>query len=105
MHADPRARQEAVMALGELRDAGSRDPVTRRLTDDHLAVRAAAVYALGRIAGPSAAAQLRAAVQQALDYERQVEARKQRGENDDDLRRRYGLGVFDLRETLQQALP
>ena len=104
MHADARVRQEALLALGEVKDAGARDAVTRRLNDDSLAVRACAVYALGRIVGPSAAAQLRTAVQEALDYERQVEARKQRGENDDTLRQRYGLGVFDLRETLQQAL-
>lgn len=37
-------------------------------------------------------------------YEAQLEARKQRGEGEETLRQRYGLGVFDLRETLQQAL-
>jgi HEAT repeat protein len=103
-HADPRVRQEALMALGETRDAGGREAVTRRLKDDHLAVRACAVYALGRIAGAAAAAQLRTAVQEALDYERQIDARRQRGESEATLRERYGLGVFDLRETLQQAL-
>ena len=67
-------------------------------------MRACAVYALGRIAGPPAAAQLRTAVQEALEYERQLEGRKQRGKSEATLRERYGLGEFDLRETLQQAL-
>jgi len=78
--------------------------VRRRLKDDNLAVRATALYALGRIAGAAAATELRAAAQDALAYEAQLEARKQRGESEESLRQRYGLSVFDLRETLQQAL-
>ena len=103
-HADARTRQEAVLALGALPDTGGADAVRRRLKDDNLAVRATAIYALGRIVGGAAAAELRAAGQDALAYEAQLEARKQRGENEQTLRQRYGLGVFDLRETLQQAV-
>ena len=103
-HADRRVRQEAVLALGELRDKGSADVVRRRLKDDSLAVRATAIHALGRIAGAPAAAELRAATNEALAYEAQLEARKQRGESEESLRQRYGLMEFDLRETLQQAL-
>jgi HEAT repeat protein len=103
-HADARVRREALLALGELREAGSREVVTRRLNDDHLGVRACAVYALGRIAGASAERQLRYSVQAALEYERHLEVRKLRGEAEATLRERYGLGEFDLRETLQQAL-
>lgn len=40
----------------------------------------------------------------AAAYEAQRQARTQRGESDETLRQRYGVGVFDLRETLQQAL-
>ena len=103
-HVDARARQEAVLALGALLDNGGAAVVRRRLKDDNLAVRATAIYALGRIAGAAAATELRAAGQDALAYEAQLEARKQRGETEETLRQRYGLGVFDLRETLQQAV-
>jgi HEAT repeat protein len=103
-HADAGARQEAVLALGALPDRGGADVVQRRLKDDNVAVRATAIYALGRIAGAGAAAELRAAGQDALAYEAQLEARKQRGESEETVRQRYGLGAFDLRETLQQAL-
>lgn len=103
-HADWRVRQEAVLALGELRDKGSGDVARRRLKDDSLAVRATAIYAFGRIVGGPAAADLRAATNDALAYEAQLEARRQRGESEESLRQRYGLTEFDLRETLQQAL-
>ena len=93
-----------LLALGEVKDAGAHEAVSRRLNDDHLGVRACAVYALGRIAGTSAERQLRESVQAALEYERQLEARKLRGESEATLRERHGLGEFDLRETLQQAL-
>ena len=71
-----------MLALGELRDKGSADVVRRRLKDDSLAVRATAIHALGRIAGAPAAAELRAATNEALAYEAQLEARKQRGESE-----------------------
>jgi HEAT repeat protein len=103
-HAEPRARREALLALGELRDKGAADAMRARLKDDHLGVRATAIYAVGRIAGAAAASELRAATYDALVYEKQLQARKQRGESEESLRQRYGLSEFDLRETLQQAL-
>jgi len=103
-HADPRVRAEALLALGEVADKDGREVVMRRLKDDNLAVRACAVFALGRIAGPTAAPALRAAVQEALAYEQELERRKARGESEQVLHDRYGLGVYDLRETLQEAL-
>lgn len=103
-HADARVREEATLALGALADVGGREALGRRLQDVSLAVRATAVYALGRIGDASMAATLRAAVQQALAYEQALEQRKQRGEPEAALRAQYGLGDYDLRETLQQAL-
>jgi HEAT repeat protein len=103
-HPDARTRREAVLALGTLPDKGGAAVVRRRLKDDNLAVRATAIYALGRIVGATAASELRTASNDALAYEAQLEARKQRGESEESLRQRYSLGVFDLRETLQQAL-
>lgn len=103
-HADARVRQEAVLALAEGRDPGSADVVRQRLKDDNLAVRATAIHALGRIAGAAAASELRAAAHDALAYEMQLAARLKSGESEETLRQRYGFSVFDLRETLQQAL-
>jgi HEAT repeat protein len=103
-HGDPRVREEALLALGHAADKGSRDAVTRRLRDDNVAVRASAVYALARIEGSSAAPALRKATEDALDYERQLEGRRSATEPDDAWRRKYGVGEFDLRETLQEAL-
>ena len=103
-HADPRVREEAVLALGQVADKGARGIVARRLKDDSLAVRAAAVYALGRIGGPSIVPTLRRAVEESLEYEKELEGRKRRGESDAVLSEKYGLGEFDLRETLQEAI-
>lgn len=101
-HADRRVRQEALLALGALADPGSREVITRRLNDDAVAVRAVAVYALARVAGPASAPTLRKAIEDALGYERQLERRP--GETPDARRERYGIGEFDLRETLQEAI-
>jgi HEAT repeat protein len=101
---DARVRGEAVLALGELQDPGSGETLMRRLTDESLAVRACAVYALGRVGGPSIIPSLRKAVEASTDYERELEQRRQGGESEAALRERYGLGAFDLRETLQEAM-
>jgi HEAT repeat protein len=94
-HADVRTRQEAILALAALPDRGGADAVCRRLKDDNLAVRATAIYALGRIAGAGAAAELRAAGQDAFAYEAQLEAkRRSAGESEETLRQRYGLGCL-----------
>jgi HEAT repeat protein len=103
-HASAQVREEAILSLGALRDTGSGDAVTKRLGDESLAVRGVAVYALGRIGGTSVAAVLRKATETSLEYEKDLERRKQRGESEQALRERFGLGVYDLRETLQQAL-
>lgn len=102
-HADPDVRREAVLAIGEAADRGAAPAVTRRLTDDSVAVRAAAVYALARTAGAPALPVIRKAVEDALAYERELERRRQAGEKPEILDR-LGLGYFDLRETLQEAL-
>ncbi len=101
-HADRRVRQEALFALGALADPGSREVITRRLNDDAVAVRAVAVYALARVAGPASAPTLRKAIEDALSYERQLEGRP--GETHEARSERYGIGEFDLRETLQEAI-
>jgi HEAT repeat protein len=101
---DRRVRREAVLALGEAADSRSKELLTGRLTDDNLAVRASAVWALGRIGGPSVIPTLRKAVEESLDYERELERRKQSGESERVIRDVYGLGEFDLRQTLDEAI-
>jgi HEAT repeat protein len=103
-HADPLVRQEALLALGEVGDKGVRAIATARLKDDSLAVRAAAVYALGQMRDPSVVSTLRKAVEESLDYEKRVEGLKARGESEATLHDRYGLGEFDLRQTLEEAI-
>lgn len=101
---DAGVRAEAVLALGELAEAGSSEVLIGRLTDESLAVRACAVYALGRVGGASVIPALRAAVEASTEYERELERRRQGGESEITLRERYGLGAYDLRETLQEAI-
>jgi HEAT repeat protein len=101
---DARVREETVLALGEIGAPGSDEILVRRLTDESLAVRACAVYALGRVGGASVIPALRAAVEASTEYERELERRRQAGESEITLRERYGLGAYDLRETLQEAI-
>lgn len=103
-HADPQVRQEAVLALADSRDRSSREAVARGLNDESLAVRASAVYVLGRLKDPSLIPVLRKAVEESIEYERELQRRKERGEGDAVLLDRHGLGAFDLRQTLREAI-
>ncbi len=85
-HLEPAVRYEAVLALGETADQGSREALLRRLADDSLAVRSCAIYALGELRDPSVIPILRKAVADSAG-----------------LQEKYGLGAFDLRETLEAA--
>jgi len=102
--AETNVRQEAVLALAAVTDKGSKDVLVRRLTDESLAVRACAIFALGQLGDPALAPVLRQALQTSLEYEGELERRKQRGESEQMLAEKYGFGVFDLRQTLEQAL-
>jgi HEAT repeat protein len=101
---DRRVRREAVLALGEAADRGSREALMRRLKDDNVAVRACAVWALGQTGGPSVIPTLRKAVEESLEYERELERRKQADESERTIHDEYGLGEFDLRQTLEEAI-
>jgi HEAT repeat protein len=101
---DRRVRREAVLALGETADRGSREALMRRLKDDNVAVRACAVWALGQTGGPSVIPTLRKAVEESLEYERELERRKQAGASERTIHDEYGLGEFDLRQTLEEAI-
>ena len=86
-HLEPAVRYEAVLALCEIADRGSREALLRRLADDSLAVRGCAIFALGEIGDPSVIPVLRKAVEDSAG-----------------LNEKYGLESFDLRETLQVAI-
>jgi HEAT repeat protein len=102
-HAERRVREEAVLALGEFADAAAREAVTRRLKDDSVAVRASALYALARIGGAPAVPTLRRATEETLAYERQLRASVP-ADKQEAIKQQYGIGDYDLRETLQEAM-
>ena len=103
-----RALIDAVRTRNWNRCAGDmRDTIARVLAEwkaREAVVRASAVYALGRIGGPAIIPTIRKAVEESMEYERELDRRRQRGEAESVLRERYGLGSYDLRETLQQAI-
>jgi hypothetical protein len=47
---------------------------------------------------------IRKAVEESLEYERALERRKQAGESERAIHDEYGLGEFDLRQTLEEAI-
>lgn len=102
--AQPEVRQEALLALGEAADAGGRDVIAGRLQDENLAVRSVAMYALGRIGDASAVPLLERALEAGLRYQAELESRLKSGTKEDELRLQYGYGVFDLRQTHQEAV-
>jgi HEAT repeat protein len=102
--ADAKIRAEALLALGEVADAGALGSVTPRLEDESLAVRATAMYALGRTGDASHAPMLDRALEAALRYQAELEARQKSGASEATLRQQLGFGVFDLRQTHQEAL-
>lgn len=99
-------RSEAVMYLGEVSDVGSKDVLIERLRDENLKVRAFAVFALGQIGDPSVIPVLRNAFEHSREYQGELEKKRRSGdaENEKMLREKYGLGAFDLSQTLQEAI-
>jgi HEAT repeat protein len=72
--------------------------------DDNLAVRACAMYALGRIGDASMIATLRKAFEGSTDYMATLEKQLKESSSEEALKQKYGVGVFDLRQTLQEAI-
>jgi len=104
MDGDPKIRMEAVMYLGEVANVGSKDILIKSLKDDNLAVRACAMYALGRIGDASMIATLRKAFEGSTDYMATLEKQLKNGTTREALKEKYGLWTFDLRQTLQEAI-
>ncbi|MBI4548392.1 MAG: HEAT repeat domain-containing protein [Ignavibacteriae bacterium] len=96
---DARIREKAVMYLGEVSDTSSKDILIKRLRDENLAVRTCAIYSLGRIGDLSMIPILTKAFEESNAYEKELEKRIDRAD-----REKYGIGVFDLRETFKEAL-
>jgi HEAT repeat protein len=103
-HADVTIRAEALLALGEVADAGALGAVMPRLEDESLAVRATAIYALGRMGNVSHAPIVDRAFEAALRYQVELEARHKSGAGEATLRQQFGYGIFDLRQTHHEAL-
>jgi len=104
MDGDPKIRMEAVMYLGEVTDVGSKDILIKSVKDDNLAVRACAMYALGRIGDASMIATLRKAFEGSTDYMATLEKQLKASSSEEAVKQKYGVGVFDLRQTLQEAI-
>ncbi len=101
---DPKIRQEAVLHLGNIKDTGSKEILGERLNDDNFAVRACAIYALGQTGEPSIIPTLRKAFEDSSDYKTKLEKELNDASREKTLKQKYGLEVFDLRETLQEAI-
>jgi|GEM_PF-3136676 len=101
---EAKLRFEAMIYLGEVEDAKSKDLFLQGTKDQNLMVRAAAIHALGRIGEASLIPLLQRAGEEALRYEGMLDAKQKQGTSEGTLRQLYGYRVYDLRETLQQAL-
>jgi len=101
---DPRIRSDALLYLGEAADADAKEILITRLEDESLAVRACAMYGLGRIGDSSAVPVLQKAFEAANEYQEELAKRLKAGTSEAALRDQYGYRVFDLRQTLQEAL-
>lgn len=101
---DGNVRSEAVLYLGEAADAKAKPILIKSLDDDDLAVRACAMYALGRIGDASLIPTLEQAFRASSAYQDELAKRLKAGTSEATLRRQYGYGTYDLRETLQEAM-
>ena len=103
---DAEVRSEAVMSLGEASDSGSRALLIERLQDESLKVRGAAIFALGQSGDRSVIPILQEAFERSNAYQEELQGKRKRGGSEDEkmLREKYGLGAFDLRQTLQEAI-
>ncbi len=101
---DGKVRSEAVLYLGEAADGKAEPILIKSLDDDNLAVRASAIYALGRIGDGSLIPTLNKAFGAANDYQEELAKRLKNGGDEATLRDQYGYGVYDLRQTLQEAI-
>ncbi len=103
---DPEVRSEAVMSLGEASDSGSRGLLIERLKDESPKVRGAAIFALGQSGDLSVIPILQEAVERSTAYQEEVQKKRKAGgsEGEKMFREKYGVGAFDLRQTLQEAI-
>ena len=101
---DAKIRSEAVMYLGEVSDAGSKDILIKSLGDESLVVRACAMYALGQIGDVSMVPILKKGFENSQAYQAELEKKIVGGISEGIIRQKYGYQVFDLRETMQRAI-
>lgn len=103
---DADVRSEAVMSLGEESDIGPREILIDRLKDESLKVRAAAIFALGQSGDLSVIPTLQEAVKRSNGYQEELQKQRKSGGSGGEklLREKYGLGAFDLNQTLQEAI-
>lgn len=101
---DPKVRLEAVLYLGEVADADAKPILLKSLEDENLAVRASAIYALGRMGDAALIPMLNRAFEASNTYQEELAKRLKAGASEASLHDQYGYGIYDLRQTLQEAL-
>lgn len=102
-----RGDTEAILYLGEAGDADAKELLIRKLKDENLAVRAFAMFSLGRIGDSSTIPLLREAFETSLDVAKARDEKRKQGASERDLAARYGYpqGGRDILEaTMFEAI-
>ncbi len=102
-----RGDTEAILYLGEAGDADAKELLIRKLKDENLAVRAFAMFSLGRIGDSSTIPLLREAFETSSDVAKARDEKRKQGASERDLAARYGYpqGGRDILEaTMFEAI-
>ena len=102
-----RGDTEAILYLGEAGDKGARELLVGKLKDENLAVRAFAIFSLGRVGDVSTIPLLKEAFHDSENVIRAREEKRKRGVSERELAARYGYlqGERDiLQATLYEAI-
>ncbi|OGQ00013.1 MAG: hypothetical protein A2Z40_03260 [Deltaproteobacteria bacterium RBG_19FT_COMBO_60_16] len=98
---------ESILYLGEAQDAGARELLVGKLKEENLAVRAVAIFSLGRIGDASTVPLLKEAFEDSIHVTKSMEEKRKQGVSEQDLAARYGYsrgGRDVLQATLYEAI-
>ncbi len=102
-----RGDREAILYLGEAQDAGARELLVGKLKEENLAIRAVAIFSLGRIGNTSTIPLLKEAFEDSIHVVKTREEKRKQGMTEQDLAARYGYpkgGRDILQATLYEAI-
>jgi len=98
-----RGDREAILYLGEAGDTGARELLVGKLKEENLAVRAFAMFSLGRIGDASIIPLMKEAYDDSVKVTKTLAMKRKQGESEQDLAARYGYPHGNL-EILQATL-